>query len=183
MHLRLLLLGTLGLTACVPWNEIHGPLLGGGLVYQAGRGFSPQLTTGYGYERYRGWYGYGADVQVTVEPWRRRLSVTPLLRGRLIWFSMAAGPTVVWSPEGTTVGLVVESGAMVALGAGSTCEEDLDPPGCLDEDDTVYPTHLPRLHYRGVWLRGAPSRLQFGADLLLSQYWLRHGERQPDEND
>lgn len=172
----------LAASACVPWNEIHGPTTGAAVVYQPDRGVSPQMTVGYGYERYRAWFGYGADAQVAVEPWRRRVTATALLRGSLIFWEAAVGPSVSWSPDGTSYGIAISTGARLSLGAKSNCADNGGSP-CLDEDDTVYPSYLPRVHYAATFLRGDEPLMAFGADVIVSSYWLRHREARPADDD
>jgi hypothetical protein len=167
-------------SACTPWQKIDGPMAGGGFVWDEDRGFTPQATVGYSYETYDAWYGHGFDGQLTVEPWRRRVSVTPLVRGRFIFWSAAIGPTASWSPEGASFGLVIDLGAMIALGRGSDCLNH-SGPSCIGPDDTFYPVYLPRLTYRGIFATDDQTRMQVGADMLLSRYWLTHGEQRPPD--
>jgi hypothetical protein len=161
------LLVCLAVTGCVPWNEIHGPTAGAGVVYREDRGFSPQITAGYAGERYRAWFGYSADAQIAVEPWRKTVTATTLLSGSFIFWKLGLGPTVQWSPDGTTWGIMFSAGARISLGAKSTCGPETNEGGCLGEDDTVYPDQLPRVHYQGSLLRDGTASMSFGADLII----------------
>jgi hypothetical protein len=173
------LLVCLAVSGCVPWNEIHGPTVGAGIVYREDRGVSPQLTAGYSGERYLSWAGYAGDVQVGVEPWRKTVGATALVHGSFLFWKLGLGPTVEWSPGGFTWGLAISASARVALGARSTCGPQTNPGGCLGMGDTVYPSYLPRLHYVASFLRNGDIPMSIGADLLVSSYWLRHREARP----
>lgn len=168
MSVRLLLIVSL-VTGCVPWNEIHGPTVGAGVVYQKDRGLSPQLTAGYAYERFKSWYGYGADAQVGVEPWRRRVSFTPRVIGSFLFFELGVGPTLSWQPGDLTFGFAISGGGRVKLGARNTCMNAVAPAPapCIGENDTVPFDYLPRLDYTASFLRDDTVPMSFGGNLVF----------------
>jgi hypothetical protein len=167
MSCRLPLLLTLLLGACVPWNEIHGPTVGAGVVYEEHRGFSPQLTAGYAYERFKSWYGYGADARVAVEPWRHRVTFTPRILGSFLFWELGVGPTASWAPGDLTFGFAISAGARLKLGAPNTCMNARPENGdCLGEDDTVPVEWLPRLRVDGGFLADHTFPMSFGGDVI-----------------
>ena len=180
------LLVCLAVTGCSPWNHISGPTVGARVVYQEDRGVSPEIDAGYAFERYEGFHGYGGDARVGWEPWRNRVSATALARGSLAFWEVGIGPTVSWSPDGMTYGLTFTASIRLAQPAPGTCGRPKGPDGapsnCLGPSDTVYPRYVPRLHFDSSFLRDRTIPMAFGADVILSTYFLRHGKKRPTDD-